>query len=104
MRNSELFQLARRNLLRRKSRTALTVLSVVIGAVAIILMLSFGYGLEKNQRRQMAQFAQMNAITVTPSGDRAVEEGKSTRGLIRDREIERIREIANVKEDRKSVV
>lgn len=98
MRNSELFQLARRNLLRRKSRTALTVLSVVIGAVAIILMLSFGYGLEKNQRRQMAQFAQMNAITVTPSGDRAVEEGKSTRGLIRDREIERIREIANVKD------
>lgn len=95
MRNLELFALAWRNLMRRKSRTFLTVLSVVIGAVAIILMLSFGYGMQETERQQIEQYAQLNAITVYPTGD--FIQNSTRQGLIGDREVKNIQEIPHVK-------
>ena len=47
MKIKDFVKLAWRNLMRRKSRTLLTVLSVVIGALSIIIMLSFGFGIQK---------------------------------------------------------
>lgn len=100
MRNVELLLLAWRNLMRRKSRTILTVISVVIGAVAIILMLSFGYGIEDNNRRQMEQFAQLNAIRVEPTSyqDPTNSQMGSRQGYLRDEEIKKIKQIAHVKD------
>ncbi|MDD7593746.1 MAG: ABC transporter permease [Peptoniphilaceae bacterium] len=95
MRSVELFALAWRNLMRRKSRTFLTVLSVVIGAVAIILMLSFGYGMQETQRQQIAQFSQMNAISVNPTADPSNE--RARQGLIGEREVKKIEGIEHVK-------
>lgn len=100
MRNVELLLLAWRNLMRRKSRTILTVISVVIGAVAIILMLSFGYGIEDSNRRQMEQFAQLNAIRVEPTSyqDPTNSQMGSREGYLRDEEIKKIKQIAHVKD------
>lgn len=100
MRNVELILLAWRNLMRRKSRTILTVISVVIGAVAIILMLSFGYGIEDSNRRQMEQFAQINAIQVEPTAyqDPSNPQGTHREGYLRDEEIKKIRKIPHVKD------
>ncbi|MBY0583855.1 ABC transporter permease [Murdochiella sp. Marseille-P8839] len=100
MRNVELLLLAWRNLMRRKSRTILTVISVVIGAVAIILMLSFGYGIEDSNRRQMEQFAQLNAIRVEPTSyqDPSNSQMGSRQGYLRDEEIKKIKQIAHVKD------
>ena len=100
MRNVELVMLAWRNLRRRKSRTILTVISVVIGAVAIILMLSFGYGIQESNRRQMEQFAQLNAIRVDPTAYEEPENAKATQreGYLRDEEIKKIKQIPHVKD------
>lgn len=100
MRNVELVMLAWRNLRRRKSRTILTVISVVIGAVAIILMLSFGYGIQESNRRQMEQFAQINAIRVDPTAYEEPENAKATQreGYLRDEEIKKIKQIPHVKD------
>lgn len=100
MRNVELLLLAWRNLMRRKSRTILTVISVVIGAVAIILMLSFGYGMEDSNRRQMEQFAQLNAIRVEPTSyqDPSNNQMGSRQGYLRDEEIKKIKQIEHVKD------
>lgn len=97
MRNLDLIPLAWRNLLRRKSRTILTVISVIIGAVAIILMLSFGYGMQESTRKQMEDFAQLNSITVTPTKASDSTSKGGQRGYLREQEVEKIRRIPHVK-------
>lgn len=47
MKKIDLISMSVRNLWRRKLRTALTILGVVIGACSIILMLSLGLAMEK---------------------------------------------------------
>ncbi len=67
-----------KNLWRRKTRTILTVLGVVIGAASIIIMVSLGYGVEKaNQIRaeETARIANLTMIEIrkpyvwTPEGE-----------------------------------
>ncbi len=99
MRNFDLLALSWRNLMRRKSRTILTILSVVIGAVAIILMLSFGYGIQENQRQQIEKFSQLNAIRVSP-GNSSMTSGsspaKADRGLLNDKVVRQIEAMPHV--------
>ena len=54
--------MAVRNLLKRKMRTFLTVLSVVMGAMAIILMISLGIGINVQFESQMNDFGDMTLI------------------------------------------
>ncbi|MBL8187628.1 MAG: ABC transporter permease, partial [Acidobacteria bacterium] len=44
----DIIALALRNLRQAKLRTALTVIGVVVGVAAIITMVSFGIGLQRN--------------------------------------------------------
>lgn len=62
MRISDRFVMALRNLWRRKSRTILTILSVVIGSTSIILMLAFAEGINASQREMIEQFQGLNSI------------------------------------------
>ena len=48
MKFSDLLRMSGSNLLRRKLRTALTVLGVVIGTASIVVMISLGLGLQKS--------------------------------------------------------
>ncbi|MEG0370007.1 MAG: ABC transporter permease, partial [Hungatella sp.] len=56
------------NLRRRKLRTALTVLGVVIGTASIVVMVSLGIGLKELTVEQMASYGSMTAIQVYPGG------------------------------------
>lgn len=54
------------NLFRRRLRSALTMLGVVIGACAIIVTLSLGYGAEEAQMRLMEESTNLKLIQVYP--------------------------------------
>lgn len=64
MRLSDRFLMALRNLSRRKSRTILTILSVVIGATSIILMLAFAEGINASQREMIESFQGLTTINI----------------------------------------
>ena len=52
----DLMQMSLTNLLRRKLRTFLTVLGVVIGTASIVVMLSLGLGLKRSSLKQIEQY------------------------------------------------
>lgn len=56
--------MAFRNLWRRKSRTILTILSVVIGTTSIIMMLSLGIGMQEQQRQMVDSFGGIETIEI----------------------------------------
>jgi ABC-type antimicrobial peptide transport system permease subunit len=56
------------NLLRRKTRTLLTVLGVVIGAASIIIMLSIGFGLKEGMHAQLGGAGSLTIIQVQERG------------------------------------
>ena len=68
MKKSDLMSMSVRNLWRRKLRTALTVLGVIIGACSIILMLSLGLAMEQNMEEQFAQMGDLTLIQVWSYG------------------------------------
>jgi putative ABC transport system permease protein len=74
MNRSDLIRMAYNNLMQRKARTILTVLGVVIGTAAIVVMLSLGFGLNETQRKNMERWGSLNIIQVY-SGVRYDEEG-----------------------------
>lgn len=56
MNRSDLLRMAYNNLMQRKARTILTVLGVVIGTAAIVVMISLGIGLNETQRKNMERW------------------------------------------------
>lgn len=98
MRSRDLFQLAWRNLMRRKSRTFLTILSVVIGAVSIIIMLSLGFGMQKQQKEAFEQFTMLSTVQVSPTNYYdPYNPPKSKKGFITDEVIQEIKALPQVK-------
>ena len=61
MKISDLIMMSVRSLWRRKLRTFLTILGVVIGASSIILMLSLGIAMDSNFKEQLAG---MQSLTI----------------------------------------
>lgn len=64
MRTKDRLIMAFRNLWRRKSRTILTILSVVIGTISIIMMLSLGIGMQEQQRKMVESFGGLDTIEI----------------------------------------
>lgn len=73
MNSTDLISMGIRNLLRRKARTVLTVLGVVIGTASIIVMLSLGIAMNVNFENQLKTMGSLNTIDVT-SNQYAYEE------------------------------
>lgn len=65
MRWIDLLRMSSGNLKRRKLRTFLTVLGVVIGTASIVVMISLGLGLQQSMYQEIEQSGGMTAITVT---------------------------------------
>ncbi len=65
----DLLRMALKNLFRSKVRTTLTVLGIVIGTTAIVIMLSLGIAMNAAYQEQMSRMGSMNVITVHPSYD-----------------------------------
>lgn len=68
MRISDLLKLAFRNLMRRKARTALTVIGVVIGTISIVVMVSIGIGVNQSFDETIMQSGSMTLIRVQKYG------------------------------------
>jgi ABC-type antimicrobial peptide transport system permease subunit len=64
MKISDLFSLCLRNLFRRKVRTLLTVMGVVVGTCAIVVMISIGIGLKQSQEALLAQMGDLTIIDI----------------------------------------
>jgi len=60
-------ELCARNLLRRRTRTILAVVGVVVGTCAIIVMLSIGFGLSESFQKQIESYGNLHLITVYPN-------------------------------------
>ncbi len=67
MKARDLISMCRQNLLRRKGRTLLTVLGVVVGVCAITIMISIGIGMKESQEKMLAEMGDLNIITVNPA-------------------------------------
>lgn len=67
---SDLFKMSLDNLFRRKLRTVLTILGVLIGTASIVAMLSLGLELKRNSLRQTEN--QMKTIQMAVGGIGAV--------------------------------
>ena len=65
MRWSDLLRMSSSNLKRRKLRTFLTVLGVVIGTASIVVMISLGLGMQQSMYEQIEESGGVNSITVT---------------------------------------
>lgn len=94
MKFADMFQMSLMNLLKRKTRTFLTVLGVLIGVTSIVVMISLGLGLSRAILEQVQNSASLTAITVTSSSD-SDGDGKSTQYLD-DTSIEAIEQLPNV--------
>ena len=65
MKTFDLIALSFRNLWRRKLRTFLTVLGVIIGTSSIVIMLSLGLAMNKNLMDQLGDMGSLNIINVS---------------------------------------
>ena len=66
MKKFDIFSFALSNFLRRKARSALTVLGVVIGTAAVVIMLSIGIGMNKGFEDQISSWGNLREISVYP--------------------------------------
>ena len=105
MRWSDLLRMSISSLRRRKLRTFLTVLGVVIGTASIVVMISLGLGLQQSMYEEVEQNGGTTSLTVTGKmgdGMNAVAYGGSAGGeqeskYITDEVIEQLRSLEHVK-------
>ncbi len=84
-----------RNLFRRKLRTVLTVLGIIIGTTSIVLMLSLGIAMDKNFEEQLKRWGNLTVIEVMPKFDEAsARAGRDNR--LTDDDVKTLGKIPNV--------
>lgn len=100
----DLIRMALRNLWRTRLRSSLTILGVVIGIGALISMVAFGSGMEKNVTVAFTTSGLFSRITITPlklDMNRPMESITDTSGIsvpLDEELLERIRKIKGVSE------
>lgn len=94
MKKSDIFKTAFRNLRNRKTRTRLTVIGVVIGTCAIVIMVSIGVGIDKMLTAQFESNTSLNKITVHQGYNEDGTQNEET--LLDDRALEYMSGIEHV--------
>lgn len=99
MRISDLFKMGLRNLSRRKARTALTVLGVIIGTISIVIMVSIGIGMNNSFDQQFMENGAMTVIRIEKYGSIIDDEGNwlgSKEQVLDDSLVELVRQVDHV--------
>ncbi len=100
MNSRDLIAMGLRNLWRRKARTFLTVLGVIIGTASIIVMLSLGIGMQETFMKNLEDMGSISVIDVYPKwdryGDDEEDSGPQKKIALDDKAVEQIRQIDNV--------
>jgi ABC-type antimicrobial peptide transport system permease subunit len=60
----DIFLLALKNFTRRKARSVLTIIGVVIGSAAIVIMVSLGIGIQDSMMKMISQWGDLTTIQV----------------------------------------
>lgn len=68
MNNWDLISLCGRNLLRRRTRTLLAIMGVVVGTCAIVVMLSIGFGLSVSFQEEIESYGNLHLVNVRTGG------------------------------------
>lgn len=71
MKFKDLIELVWNNMWRRKTRTILTMIGVIIGSVAIFVIVSLGNGFQRYISSQLSSLGDVNTISVYPYNDMA---------------------------------
>ena len=92
MKKSTLVKVATESILKNKMRTALTMLGIVIGVGAVIVMVAVGYGARSSIRAQIENLG-TNMIVVTPGSSAAggVSQGAGTFNRLTVEDAEKLR-------------
>ena len=100
---TELLRMSSSNLRRRKLRTFLTVLGVVIGTASIVVMVSLGLGMQKSMYQEIEQYGGLTTIKVYGAGSEEVmghsmggEEQEASEEYVDDHCIETLGKIEHV--------
>ncbi len=75
MSSIDIIAMAFKNLWRRKVRTILTLLGVIIGTASIVVMLSLGIGMNKSFENQVSMMGSLTLINVNPYYTPEIESG-----------------------------
>lgn len=91
--------MAFRNLARRKARTALTIVGVIIGTISITVMISIGIGMNKSFEESILENGSMTTINVSSDAWEEDENGNwtSTKQKLTDDTLEMLKGIEHVK-------
>lgn len=65
MSRKDVVKICLQNLFRRKMRTLLTVLGVVVGCCSIVIMVSIGIGMKRSQEQMLSEMGDLSIITIT---------------------------------------
>ncbi|MBQ4504397.1 MAG: ABC transporter permease, partial [Firmicutes bacterium] len=96
MNHRDLIDLCFRNLLRRRARTILAVIGVVVGTCAIVVMLSIGYGLTAGFEEQISSYGNLHLIQVSANGGSATQDADDLKGIINDKTLKLMGEVDGV--------
>ncbi|MBR1444233.1 MAG: ABC transporter permease [Firmicutes bacterium] len=94
MNNSDIFSMAIKNLFKRKVRTFLTVLGVMVGTAAITIMVSLGLAMSDSFDEQLKNMADITIISIYNS-DNAANSAKNT--IMDKAAIEKMKALEGVK-------
>ena len=90
----DLLAMSINNLRRRKMRTALTVLGVIIGTASIVVMVSLGIGLKEMTIEQYTSYGSLTRIEVNRNWNSS---GEGDDGYLKDETVEQLKMIPHVK-------
>lgn len=76
MKTTDILGLSVKNLLRRRTRTILAVIGVVVGTCAIVVMLSIGFGLSEGYQAQIESYGNLHLVQVNKGGGSRGTDGK----------------------------
>ena len=83
MKISDEISLSARNLLRRKGRTALTLVGVVIGTCMVVLMISLGIAQTKTNEEMLQSWGDLTQVQIYGYGTMVGSDGKAD-GLVHE--------------------
>lgn len=78
MSSVDLILMGIKNLWRRKLRTFLTILGVVIGTASIVIMVSLGFGMSESFKNEISKMGSLNTINVHPAYNMGWEGGTTS--------------------------
>ncbi|MCY6353731.1 ABC transporter permease [Clostridium sp. ZS2-4] len=96
MNSIDLIRMGLKNLFRRKLRTFLTTLGIIIGTVSIVVTVSLGVGLKEFSRKQVMQWGNISVIDVRPQYRSGMMSRGEHRNLLKKADFDKIKKIRDV--------